>query len=87
MTGQERMASSSREGRVRWDVGKFFPVRVLRPWHRLPTLERILKPIPSPAMGFQFPWWTSMSTQPRPTALQVSVGENKPAERSFEEAL
>ncbi|XP_041278200.1 nuclear mitotic apparatus protein 1 isoform X3 [Onychostruthus taczanowskii] len=25
------------EGRVRWDIGKkFFPVRLVRPWHRLP---------------------------------------------------
>lgn len=26
-----------KEGRVRWDTGKkFFTVRVVRPWHRLP---------------------------------------------------
>ena len=25
------------EGRVKWDIGKeFFPVRGVRPWHRLP---------------------------------------------------
>lgn len=63
MTGQEGMALNSRECRVRWGIGtEFFPCEPMAHVGRDPEARPIPWDFSSHPMGFQFPWWTSMST-------------------------